>query len=119
MTFLVTEFGKLFTSNGFGNRFRKWCDEAQLPHVSAHGLRKAGASIAAENGATERQLTAIFGWSTLRRPPATRARRDRKSSSRAQCRCSSPFKPRTNESHFSPRFCAVGPKRKTLSNQLK
>jgi integrase len=66
MTFLVTEFGKLFTSNGFGNRFRRWCDEAQLPHVSAHGLRKAGASIAAENGATERQLMAIFGWSTLK-----------------------------------------------------
>lgn len=46
MTFLVTEFGKPFTSNGFGNRFRKWCDEAGLPHVSAHGLRKAGAAIA-------------------------------------------------------------------------
>jgi integrase len=66
MTFLVTEFGKPFTSNGFGNRFRKWCDEAGLPHVSAHGLRKAGAVIAAENGATERQLMAIFGWSTMK-----------------------------------------------------
>lgn len=66
MNFLVTEFGKPFTSNGFGNRFRKWCDEAELLHVSAHGLRKAGAVIAAENGATERQLMAIFGWSTMK-----------------------------------------------------
>ncbi|MCE3248703.1 MAG: integrase family protein, partial [Geminicoccaceae bacterium] len=31
-------------------------------HCSAHGLRKAGATIAAENGATEHQLMAIFGW---------------------------------------------------------
>ena len=31
----------------------------------AHGLRKAGATIAAENGATAHQLMAIFGWKTL------------------------------------------------------
>ena len=31
---------------------------------SAHGLRKAGATRAAERGATERQLMAIFGWTT-------------------------------------------------------
>lgn len=62
MTFLVTEFGKPFTAAGFGNRFRKWCDEAGLTHCSAHGLRKAGATIAAENGATEHQLMAIYGW---------------------------------------------------------
>lgn len=66
LAFLVTEFGKPFTSNGFGNWFRKRCDEAGLPHCSAHGLRKAGAAIAAENGATERQLMAIFGWSTMK-----------------------------------------------------
>ena len=61
-TFLVTEFNKPFTANGFGNRFRKWCDEAGLAQCSAHGLRKAGATIAAENGATEHQLMAIYGW---------------------------------------------------------
>ena len=61
-TYLVTEFNKPFTANGFGNRFRKWCDEAGLTHCSAHGLRKAGATIAAENGATEHQLMAIYGW---------------------------------------------------------
>jgi integrase len=66
LAFIVTEFGKPFTTNGFGNWFRKRCDEAGLPACTAHGLRKAGAAIAAENGATERQLMAIFGWSTMK-----------------------------------------------------
>jgi integrase len=64
MTFLVTERGKPFTINGFGNKFREWCDQADLPHCSAHGVRKAGACLAAENGATEKQLMALFGWKT-------------------------------------------------------
>jgi integrase len=62
LTFLVTERGQPFTLNGFSNKMRQWCNEAELPHCSAHGLRKASASIAAENGATEDQLMAIFGW---------------------------------------------------------
>ncbi len=66
LAFLVTAFGKPFTSNGFGNWFRKQCDAAALNHCSAHGLRKAGAAVAAENGATERQLMAIFGWTTMK-----------------------------------------------------
>jgi len=62
LAYLVTEFGKPFTSNGFGNKMRDWCDQAGLPQCSAHGLRKAGATIAADNGATEHQLMAIYGW---------------------------------------------------------
>jgi integrase len=65
MTFLETHHGKPYTANGFGNAFRRWCDKAELFHCSAHGLRKAGACIAAENGATEAQLMAIFGWESL------------------------------------------------------
>lgn len=61
-TFLVTSFNKPFTSNGFGNWFRDRCNEAGLPHCSAHGLRKAGATLAAKNGATVKQLMAMFGW---------------------------------------------------------
>lgn len=64
--YLVTAFNKPFTAAGFGNRFRDWCDEAGLNHCSAHGLRKAGATIAADNGATVHQLMSIFGWETLR-----------------------------------------------------
>lgn len=64
LAFLVTELGRPFTANGFGNRMRKWCDEAGLPDCSSHGLRKAAAATAAENGATVNQLMAIFGWLT-------------------------------------------------------
>lgn len=66
LTFIVTAFGRPFTANGFGNWFRDRCDEAGLEHCSAHGLRKAGAALAAENGATESELMAIFCWSTLK-----------------------------------------------------
>jgi hypothetical protein len=62
LTFLVTEYGKPFSDKGLGNKRRQWCDEARLFHCSAHGLRKAGASIAAENGATSDHLKAIFGY---------------------------------------------------------
>jgi integrase len=62
MTFLVTAYGKPFTAAGFGMRFREWCDAAGLPHCSAHGLRKASATLLAERGASERQLNAFFGW---------------------------------------------------------
>jgi integrase len=66
LTFLVNDWGRPFTDAGFGNKFRDWCDLAGLKHCAAHGLRKAGATIAANNGATSRQLMAIFGWDTLK-----------------------------------------------------
>ena len=62
LNYITTAFGKPYTPAGFGNWFRRRCDEAGLHHCSAHGLRKAGATIAAENGATEHQLMAIYGW---------------------------------------------------------
>jgi integrase len=64
LTFLVTGFGKPFTVAGFGNWFRDRCNEAGLPQCSAHGLRKAGATLAAENGATDRQLMALYDWTS-------------------------------------------------------
>jgi integrase len=66
LTFLVNDWGRPFTDAGFGNKFRDWCNQAELRHCSAHGLRKAGATAAANNGATSRQLMAIFGWDTLK-----------------------------------------------------
>jgi integrase len=65
MTFLLTEYGAPFSAAGFGNWFGEKCAEAGLPHCSAHGLRKAGATIAADGGASERQLMALYGWTTL------------------------------------------------------
>jgi integrase len=66
LTFLVNELGRPFSDAGFGNKFRQWCDQANLPLCSAHGLRKLGATIAANNGATAHQLMAMFGWLTLK-----------------------------------------------------
>ena len=62
VAFLETEYGKPFAAAGFGNWFRERCDEAKLPGCSAHGLRKIGAVIVSERGATVQQLMAIFGW---------------------------------------------------------
>jgi integrase len=66
LTFLVTDQGKPFTEAGFGNWFRERCNEAGLTDCTAHGLRKAAATVAAENGATAHELMAIFGWLSLK-----------------------------------------------------
>jgi integrase len=65
MTFLVTRSGTAYSEAGIGNWFRERCDEAGLTMCTAHGLKKAGATIAAENGATTRQLMAMFDWTTV------------------------------------------------------
>ena len=70
-SFLVNDFGHAFASeNSFGNKMRDWCNQAGLPHCTAHGLRKAGATLAAEEGATPHELKAMFGWMTLKQAEA-------------------------------------------------
>ena len=64
-SFIVSAHGRPYTKESFGNRFRDWCNEAGLPHCSAHGVRKAAATILAESGATASELCAVFGWSKL------------------------------------------------------
>ncbi|MFG1462073.1 site-specific integrase [Xanthobacter sp. DSM 24535] len=64
MTFLVTSYNKPFTSNGFGNWFRKQCDDAGLSECSAHGLRKASAARLAELGCTDREIMSFTGHVT-------------------------------------------------------
>src|SRR6516165_3614192 len=53
--------GKPMTKESFGNAFADACRAAGV-NKSAHGLRKIGATRAANNGATV-ALNAIFGWS--------------------------------------------------------
>ena len=65
LTFLVTEFGRPFTPAGFGNWFRDQCDQANLHHCSAHGLRKATAAALAEAGATAHEIAAVTGHTSL------------------------------------------------------
>src|SRR3977135_592665 len=61
LAFVATPTGGPMTKESFGNWFRLACKAAGVPGA-AHGLRKAGATRAANNGATEAELEAIFGW---------------------------------------------------------
>jgi integrase len=63
LTFIAGENGHPFAKESFGNLFRKACNAAGLRRRSAHGLRKAAATRAANAGATVAELEAIFGWS--------------------------------------------------------
>jgi integrase len=61
----VNTRGRAFTHGYFGNWFSEQCRRAGLKYRSAHGLRKAAAEWAGENGATTLQLMAIFGWKDM------------------------------------------------------
>jgi integrase len=62
-TLIVTEFGKPFSRAGFGNKMREWCDAANLPHCTSHGLRKALATRAANAKVGQQGLKALGQWS--------------------------------------------------------
>jgi integrase len=61
LTFITTKQGKPMRKESIGNAFRDACRAAGIDK-SAHGLRKAAATRAANNGATVAELEAIFGW---------------------------------------------------------
>lgn len=63
-TFLVTIKGTPYTKESLGNWFRDRCNEAGLPHCSAHGLRKAASRRMAEIGLSNQLIKAITGHST-------------------------------------------------------
>lgn len=64
LVFLLSEHGKPYSRKSFGQRFRKWCDEADLPNCTAHGLRKAAARRFAEAGCTNQQIKSWTGHTT-------------------------------------------------------
>jgi integrase len=63
LAFICGERGKPLIKESFGNAFKNACDLAGVHGKSAHGLRKVGATRAANNGATVSQLEALFAWS--------------------------------------------------------
>jgi integrase len=65
LTFLTTAHDTPFSAAGFGNLFRTWCDEAGLPHCSAHGLRKAQCRRLAEAGCSAPEIASISGHKSL------------------------------------------------------
>jgi len=61
-TYLMTEYGKPFASAAaFGNKFRQWCNEADLNHLSAHGIRKSTGELLALEGCSQYHIMAIHG----------------------------------------------------------
>lgn len=61
-TLIVTEYGKPFSRAGFGNKMRAWCDAAELPLCTSHGLRKALARRAAQRKVSQQGLKALGQW---------------------------------------------------------
>lgn len=61
LTYICGERGAPLTKESFGNWFRDACRAAGVSK-SAHGLRKAAATRAANAGFSEAQLEARFGW---------------------------------------------------------
>jgi integrase len=61
LTFICGTNGRPLTKESFGNEFKAACKAAGV-RGSAHGVRKIAATRAANNGATEAELMAIFGW---------------------------------------------------------
>jgi integrase len=61
LAFIVGQNGRPMRKESFGNEFRNACRKAGVPG-SAHGVRKLAATRMANNGATEAQLMAVFGW---------------------------------------------------------
>ena len=54
LTFICGERGNPLTKESFGNEFRRACKAAGLSRRSAHGLRKAAATRAADNARPKR-----------------------------------------------------------------
>ena len=67
LAFIANASGQPFTKESFGNAFADACRAAGITK-SAHGIRKLAATRAANSGATEAQLKAIFGWTNSKMP---------------------------------------------------
>jgi integrase len=65
LAFIAGERGQPMVKESFGTWFAAACKAAKVPG-RAHGLRKAGATRAANAGATEYELMALYGWDSPR-----------------------------------------------------
>lgn len=64
-TFLQTAEGKQRSEKALTGDMRKWCDAADLPDCTSHGLRKAIARRLGEAGASTLTIASITGHKTL------------------------------------------------------
>ncbi|RYE68011.1 MAG: hypothetical protein EOP17_07270 [Rhizobiaceae bacterium] len=77
LAFIGGENGQPFTTESFGNWFRKHCTKAGV-EKSAHGVRKLSATLAANAGASSHELMAQYGWATSRQAETYTKQADRK-----------------------------------------
>ena len=87
LAIIAKDGGTHYSKESLGNAFREAVALAGIPvskkgsdekGYSAHGLRKASATIAAESGATESELNAMFGWSGYQMAQLYTKKADRK-----------------------------------------
>ena len=76
LAFVCGSSAEPLTKESFGNYFRDYCNAAGVK-ASAHGLRKLSATMAANNGATEKELQALYGWKTNTQSQTYTRRADR------------------------------------------
>lgn len=63
-TYLLGKGGKPFASGDSASAmFKRWCSQADLGHLSAHGVRKGLAEVLAELGCSQYEIMAILGHS--------------------------------------------------------
>ncbi|WP_246739653.1 tyrosine-type recombinase/integrase [Martelella sp. HB161492] len=64
ITYVLGRGGKPFASgDSMSAMFKRWCVDAGLPHLSAHGVRKGLAELLAELGCSQYEIMAILGHS--------------------------------------------------------
>jgi integrase len=78
LSFNATQSGRPYVKESLGNAFKDACKAAGIMDKSAHGLRKAAATRAADNGATAHELMAIFGWKDIKEAEVYTRAADRK-----------------------------------------
>lgn len=63
-TYVLARGAKPFASgDSMSAMFKRWCIDAGLPHLSAHGVRKGLAELLAELGCSQYEIMAILGHS--------------------------------------------------------
>ncbi len=63
-TYVLGRGGKPYASgDAMSAMFKRWCKDAGLGHLSAHGVRKGLAEVLAEMGCSQYEIMAILGHS--------------------------------------------------------
>ncbi len=66
-TYLLTDLGQPFASkNSLARKLEDWLTQAELGHLSSHGIRKGAGELLALHGATQYQIMAIHGHASAR-----------------------------------------------------